>query len=148
MNSDITDFIADLVIEADAELATRAEYQAEALRETACTNPAAFGRWVDANAVNLLFSAFALEDMDFAVRFPKLKHITGPERQKFIADLEGHFETCKHCSLKRGYDLELDARIEKACLQNSAALLRLLREEEAEPSDEGDHPMMKFEPAI
>lgn len=147
MDSDITDFIADLVAEADPELATRLEYQAAALRETECTDPVTFGRWVDASDVKLLLSAFALEDEDFGVRFPKLKHITAPERRKFIAALEVHFETCQHCSLKRGYDLELDARIKKACSQNSKTLLRLLREEAAE-SPEGEHLRMKLEPAI
>lgn len=148
MNSDITDFVADFVAEADPELATRLEYQAAALRETACTDPATFGRWVDANDVKLLLSAFALEDEDFAVRFPKLKQSTAPERRKFIAGLEVHFETCKHCSLKRGYDLEIDARVKKACLQNSKTLLRLLRKEAAESSEEGEHLRMRLEPAI
>lgn len=148
MESDISDIIAGFVAEADPELASRMEYQAEALRENPCTDPASFGRWVDANDVKLLISAFTLEDKDFAVRFPKWKHITAPERQKFLVGLEAHFETCKHCSLKRGYDLELDARIKKVCQQNNKLLLQLLREEEAEDSKEGEHLRMKLEPAI
>jgi hypothetical protein len=148
MESDISDIIAGFVAEEDSELADRMEYQAEALRENACTDPASFGRWVDANDVKLLVSAFTLGDEDFAVRFPRWRDITAPERERFLAGLNAHFETCKHCSLKRGYDLELDARIKQVCQQNSKILLRLLREEEAEPLKEGDHLGMKLELAI
>ncbi|HWS87271.1 MAG TPA: hypothetical protein VN282_09920 [Pyrinomonadaceae bacterium] len=146
--SDISDIIARLVAEADPELASRMEYQAEALRESACIDPDSFGRWVDANDVKLLTAAFALRDEDFAVRFPRWRGITAAQRRKFLADLDAHFEKCRHCALKRGYDLELDARIKKACQRNSEFLLRLLREEEAQSSEEGEHLSLSFEPAI
>jgi hypothetical protein len=148
IESDVTKVIAGFVVETDSELAARMEDQAAALGETPCTAPAAFGRWVDANDVKLLFSAFALEDKDFTFRFPAMQHLTAAERQKFIADLEVHFETCKHCALKRGYDLELDARIKKVCQQNNKLLLQLLREEENESAKEGEHLTINFEPAI
>lgn len=148
MESDISDIIAGIVVEADTELAARMEYQAEALRENACTDPVAFGRWVDANDVKLLVSAFALGDKDFADRFPRWGRINEAERREFLAGLDVHFETCKHCALKRGYDLELDAHIKLACQQNNKFLLQLLREEEAESAEEGDHQSMKLEPAI
>jgi hypothetical protein len=146
--SDITDFIADFVAQDDPELGSRMEYQAAALREAVCTDPASFGRWVDANDVKLLYSAFALKDEDFSARFPKMSHMGEPQRRQFIASLEVHFETCKHCSLKRGYDFELDGRIKKACQQNKELLLQLLKEEEAESSKEGEHRDAKLELTI
>lgn len=136
MESDITDMIADMVRQTAPELASRLEYQAEALRETECTDPMV-GRWVDDNDVKYLLSAFALEDEDFAERFPALAHITGPERQQFIAAVEAHFDQCLHCARKRGFDLELDARIKKTCRQNSATLLQLLEEEMAVAEEAG-----------
>jgi hypothetical protein len=148
MKRDITSFIADFVLEADPEMSLRTEYQAAALQEAKCTDYACFGRWVDAYDVKLLLSAFALADKDFAVRFPRMAHITEAQRRKFIDALESHFETCQHCSLKRGYDLEMDARIKKVCQQNNKVLLQLLREEETESSPEGEHLRMTLESAI
>lgn len=136
MESDITDMIAEMVRQAAPELASRLEYQELALRESECVAPSV-GRWIDDNSVKYLLSAFALEDKDFAERFPALAHITGPERQQFIAAVEAHFDQCKHCYLKRGFDLELDARIKLTCRQNSAALLELLEEETAVTEEAG-----------
>lgn len=148
MEFDITSFIADFVIQDDPELTSRLNYQAAALREVGCTHPTTFGRWVDANDVNLLFSAFSLGDEDFAARFPAMAHIKEPQRRQFIDALGAHFESCEHCSLKRGYDLEFEARIKKACRLNSKALLRLLREGETESTKEGEHRGLKLEPVI
>lgn len=146
MKPDITEVIADFIFQADPELRSRLEYQEEALREFTCRDRA-LGRWVDFNDVNYLFSALALEDRDFAERYPTLSHINGHERQRLIAAIEGHFEKCPHCSLKRGYDLEMDGRIEQACQQNNDFLLRILEQDEANSAEqEGEHRDMQLEP--
>jgi hypothetical protein len=142
MKSEITDVIAKLVLQAEPELASRLEYQEEELRETRCINPV-MGRWIDANDVKYLLSTLDLEDSDFAAKFPAMAHITKPERQQLIATMESHFEQCKHCSLKRGYDLELDIHIKQACQRNSSALLQLLEEDEPDLSEQIEHQMMK-----
>lgn len=145
MKNDLTDLIADFVFKSAPDLASRLESQAEALDEARCTNPV-LGRWIDENDVKYLFSVFALNDKDFAERFPKISPMSREERQQVAAALERHFDYCEHCSLKRGYDLELDARIKQACEQNSDFLLQILAEDEAEPSKEDDHLSMELEP--
>lgn len=128
--ADLIDLIADLVFKSAPDLASRLEAQAEALDEAKCINPV-IGRWVDENDVKYLLNTFALNDKDFAERFPAMAHTSGVERQRVIAALGEHFEHCKHCSLKRGYDLELDARIKQASRQNSDLLLRLMADDQA-----------------
>lgn len=147
MKPDIIDMIADLVFRTAPDLASRLEYQEEALREAECTTPAV-GRWINNNDVKYVLSAFALEDKDFAAKFPAMAKITGAQRQQFIATLETHFDECPHCSLKRGYDLELDARIKQVCQQNSDVLLQLLEEEDESDSKEADHWLKKLKPAL
>lgn len=129
MKSDLTDIIADLVLQSAPELTSRCEYQAEALVEIKCTSPALEGQWIDAYEIKYLFSILALGDEDFAVRFPALAHFAEPERRQLIATLERHLERCQHCSLKCGYDLELDQRIKEVCWENSTLLLQLLEED-------------------
>lgn len=139
MKSDIEDAIANFVFQIAPDLTSRLEVQEESLSETECTNPT-LGRWIDANGVNYLFSVLKLDDKDFAEMHPAMAHISAPERQRFAAELENHFTRCSHCSLARGYELELDARIELACRQNNKHLLQLLKKEnEADLSEEGDH---------
>jgi hypothetical protein len=73
MKRDVTDFIAVFVVEADSDNASRMKYHAEAFRVNVCADPISFRRQVNAKDVKLLFSAFALEDKDFAVRYPTLE---------------------------------------------------------------------------
>jgi hypothetical protein len=139
MKYDFSDIIADFVLEADEDLPSRLEYQSEALREAGCEDPA-LGRWVDLNEVNLLLSALDLDDRAFSDRFPAMTHLDGHERRRIAAALETHFEQCAHCSLKRGYDIEMDGRIEHAFGENRGLLLQILGEEdESESSEEGEH---------
>jgi hypothetical protein len=151
MKTAFTVMIADLILKTAPDIASRLEYQAEALREAECTKPVV-GLWIDENDVKYLLSAFALEQKDFAARFPAMAHITEQERQQVITTIEDHLDSCPHCSLKRGYDLELDARIKQECQKNREILLQLLEEEEeSDSSDEDDHEsaeLEEFEPAI
>jgi hypothetical protein len=146
MRNDLTDIIANFVFKSAPDLASRLEAQAEALDEAKCSNPV-IGRWVDENDVKYLLSAFSLNDKDFAERFSSMAHTSRAERQRIVATLEEHFEHCQHCSLKRGYDLELDSRIKQACQQNSDFLLQILKDDETEASKEDDHLSMKIESA-
>jgi hypothetical protein len=130
--------IADMVRQPDPELTTRLEYQEEALREIECTYPV-IGRWIDAYDVKYLLSTFALGDKDFATKFPAMAHTTEAQRQRLIVAIEAHIDQCKHCSLKRGFDLEIETRIERACQQNKGELLRILNEDEGNATTEGDH---------
>lgn len=148
MTNDITYSIAALVRQNFSDLDLRLEAQTEALKETNCTIPA-IGRWIDAHDVKYLISALSLGESDFAERFPALAHVHEPERLKIVETIESHFERCPHCSLKRGYDLELDLRIKKTCLDNKSFLLELMGDSESvkqddEDASEDDH--MEFSP--
>ena len=122
--NDILDVITELVGQ-DSELELRLEAQAEVLRETECIKPV-LGQLIDANDVKYLLSLLALSDKDFAERFPAKAQFSEQQRQRLTTAIEEHLERCPHCSLKRSYDLELDARIKKVCQQNSGLLLELL----------------------
>lgn len=145
MEPEITDIITDLVFQTDPDLEARLEAQAEALREIECINPV-LGRWVDENDVNFLLAILALKDEDFAEEIPAMAYIPGHERRSFIAVLEVHMDKCPHCSLKRGYDLEMDARIEQACQQNDDRPLQI--PEKAESSEKSDHASTELKPAL
>lgn len=149
MGTEISDIISGLVFLSDVDLEARLEAQADALRESGCINPI-LGRWVDEHEVNYLLSALALKEADFAEEFPAMAHITEQERRGFISALETHFGRCPHCSLKRGYDLEMDARIEQACEQNKSTLLQILKDDddEADSTDESDHVSIELAPAF
>jgi hypothetical protein len=122
--NDILDVITDLVSQ-DSEVELRLEAQAEVLREVKCIKPV-FGQLIDANDVKYLLSLLALSDKDFAERFPTKSHFLEQQRQRLITAIEEHLERCPHCSLKRSYDLERDARIKQVCRQNGDLLLELL----------------------
>jgi hypothetical protein len=147
MKSNIEDVIADLVFQTTPDLTSRLDSQAEALREIKCTSPA-LGRLVDANDVNYLLSVLNLRDEDFAEMYPAKAHIGATERRQILSALEIHFQQCEHCSLKRGYDLEMNARIEQAFRRNSKHLLQALKEDETNPSEESEPPVPTLNPAL
>jgi hypothetical protein len=136
MASDFGDIIVHLVHEAEPDLDERLEVQAEELIGLECTNPL-FGKWIDAYEVGYLLSAFALKDDDFAEHFPKLAHISQENRNEIIKAFETHIDNCAHCHRKRGYDMELDSRIERAFRQHQTRRQKSkhLPQKIAEPSD-------------
>ena len=136
MTTDITYKIADILRLEKPELAERLNDQAQELIDNKCIDPI-IGRLIDENDVKYLFSALELEDEDFAEFFPQIAGIKKNERRQFIETIETHFNRCKHCTLKRGYDEELDGQIKNICLQNKDALLLML-DEDADIS-EGEH---------
>jgi len=89
--------------------------------------------------VQYLLAAFALSDGDFAENFPRMAYVPEHRRKRVIRAFEDHFEHCRHCALKRGYDLELDSRIERACRENKDHLIHQLNPEETKTSGESDH---------
>jgi len=119
--SDITDLIADFIRQAEPDLSTRLEYQAQALEDLKCTN-AVLGKWVDAHDVQYLLAAFDLDDHEFASNFPGMAHLKEHDRQKIIETFETHFEHCPRCHRKRSYDMEFNGRIESAVRQQKVNL--------------------------
>jgi hypothetical protein len=138
MESDFSDIIVKLLRQAEPELDVRLEYQAEALNEEKCTNPL-LGRWIDTNHVEYLLAAFSLNDSDFAQYFPEMASVTEHHRKRIIRAFEDHFELCRHCSFKRGYDAELDGRILRLCRDNRDHLIHKLKPENKETVTESDH---------
>lgn len=137
MKTNMFDAIANLVWQSSSEVRIRSLKQREALRENKCSQPE-MGRWVDRHDVNHLLSMLELDDLEFSSRFP-MSHASSQDRRRLAAALARHFEQCIHCSLKRGYDVELDGRIEQACKEHAEELLILLNDEEVEVADESDH---------
>lgn len=122
---DIIETIVELVERSMPDLEGRLEAQAEALQENQCNDPE-IGQWIDAYDVKYLLSALALKDEDFTPMFPAMSHIPFSDRKRFISTIERHFDKCTHCSLKRGYDMEIDEKIKKVCGENREDLLEIM----------------------
>ena len=137
MESSFMDLIVNLVRQGEPDLDSRLESQSEALSDLECTNPA-LGRWIETYDIQYLLAAFALNDADFAEDFPKLAHLKQPEREKIIHAFEAHFDHCAHCHLKRGYDLELNSRIELACKQTKDHVTHRTKQNDSVTSGTGD----------
>jgi hypothetical protein len=142
MKSNFTDSITDFVRQAEPDLDSRLVSQAEVLDEIKCTNPT-IGKWIDSNDVQYLLAAFALSDGDFAEEFPRMAHLKEHDRKQIIKTFEDHFDHCHHCYRKRGFDLELNSRIERAFRQNKEQFVNQLREDKSDTSGEGDHQRLK-----
>ena len=127
--------IAKLTLDTNPELKEVLDYRAEELQRVKCTNPV-IGRWVDEFDVKYLLSSFALEDAEFAAHFPAMATITAPQRQKLLETFNTHFEYCQHCSLKRGYDLELGSQIKNTGRQHKETLIQMIEAEEADAEDD------------
>ena len=122
---DFDDFIVDLVRKTEPDIDARLESQAEALKELECTNPV-LGRWIDEYDVEYLAAAFNLDDDEFSSQFPAMSNLNQHDRSQIIEAFESHFDQCPHCFLKRGYDTEMNARIERAYRLNNAAVVQHL----------------------
>jgi hypothetical protein len=135
MNFELHELIAKLIIEDDPDLQLRLEYQQEALRDSVCVNPV-LGQWIDNNNVQYLLDALSLVDDDFAERFPSVANLPSPLRHEILTTFEEHFELCKHCALKKAYELELEARINRSWLNHHDRLLRHFQKDE--PAADGE----------
>lgn len=120
---DLDKLIIDLVRKEEPDLDARLENQAEALNDLECTNPV-LGRWIDEYDVEYLMAAFKLDDDEFSSNFPTMGHLNQHDRSQIIEAFERHFDQCSHCHLKRGYDLEMNARIERAYAHNNAEVIQ------------------------
>lgn len=147
MKSDIADIIAELVRQTNPDVDSRIAYHAEALSEVKCTRPL-IGRWIDSCDVEYLLSALDLADEDFASRFPVASSVKASDRRRMAAAIESHLCECQHCALKRGYELELDGRIEQACIQNRDLLLQILEEERPAAAKAAESLDGKAEPVL
>lgn len=134
---DFDNLIIDLVRKAEPDLDSRLESQAEALNELKCTEPV-LGKWIDEYDVEYLMAAFDLDDEEFASNFPAMAHLNQNDRNQIIDAFEKHFDQCPHCYLKRGYDMELNARIERAYTTNNTAVVQQLQSAEPLPTRKQD----------
>src|SRR5690242_17444087 len=120
MRLTVSTAVASLVRRYEPDLEFRLEAQAEALRERKCVD-GSVGQWV--HNIEYLRSILDLDDADFAKRFPSVGHVGHYRRQQMKMAIESHLNCCTHCSLKHGYELELDARIMRVCRENRVDLL-------------------------
>ena len=124
MEYDITETIAKHVRD-EADFDQQAEEHAEALRQVCCTDPS-LGQWIELG-IEFVFSALALDDREFASRLPALADLNKPARQEFLTNLKHHLRECRSCTINDEIERDLNARIERACRENSASLLKQLR---------------------
>lgn len=133
---DFDDFIINLVRAAEPDLDERLKKQDEALRALECTNPT-LGKWITTYDVEYLMAAFNLNDEDFAENFPEMSHLNHHDRSQIIEAFEDHFLHCSHCHLKRGYDLEMNARIESVYRKHGNAISAHLSATKDQPEPGG-----------
>jgi hypothetical protein len=134
---DFDNLIIDLVRKAEPDLDSRLESQAEALNELKCTN-LVLGRWIDEYDVEYLMAAFDLDDDEFAANFPAMAHLNQNDRGQIMDAFEKHFDQCPHCYLKRGYDMEINARIERAYIDNNSTVAQQLQSAGSLPTRKQD----------
>ena len=134
---DFDHLIIELVRKAEPDIDSRLESQAEALKELECTNPV-LGRWIDEYDVEYLIAAFNLDDDEFSSNFPGMGNLSQHDRSQIIEAFENHFDQCPHCFLKRGYDIEMNARIERAYRLNSAAVMEHLDSTPLAPTEKDE----------
>ena len=139
---DLDDFIINLVRAAEPDLDERLEKQSEALRALECSNPV-LGKWIDTYDVEYLLAAFNLNDEDFADDFPEMSHLNHHDRSQIIEAFEDHFLHCSRCHLKRGYDLEMNSRIESVYRKHGNAITAHLSatKDRAEPGGRYEKPL-------
>lgn len=117
-------------------------YKDEALLETICTSPV-IGQLVDAYDVKFLMSIFKLSDDDFREEFNGISDFPRERRLEAVEAIEKHFERCRHCALKQGFDYVEDARIKTFCRENSSLILEMMDRSAEHPENsetaEGDH---------
>lgn len=130
--------IAKLVVESDGGFEERLKRQDEAISELACTDPLV-RKWIEAYDVEYLLASFSLLDEDFDQMFPSMAHIPSCVRGQILTAFEEHLVSCKRCSLKAAYDKELNALIDRVCLEDRDRLLQLFEDDEAVTEDEEQH---------
>lgn len=129
MNSDILDVIAHRVLDSNPELEERLERYARILKKIKCTTPV-LGRWIDeVESVPYLLSSFALNDADFAARFPDMPELKGEARRRLLETFERHLNECRHCFKKLQFDEELAQLVDQACHEDKDSRLQLLKAE-------------------
>lgn len=120
----LANLVAEIVLRNDDEPKKRLNDQDEALRENECVNPE-IGRWVDACDFPFMIETLMLNDKIFQSEFPEIG-LSADERKELVSRIEEHCEVCTHCSLKRGYDIEWELRIERAFNENPQDLLKVM----------------------
>jgi hypothetical protein len=124
MEKDLMALVSRLILDKENDTPSRLKAQEDALKELECKHPE-FGRWIDGCDFPFLIETLVLEDAVFTGEFPDVK-LTAVERKEFANALEAHCETCTRCHLKRSYDLEWQARVDRAFAENKEAIGKAL----------------------
>lgn len=117
--------LAKLIVEKDDDTPSRLKAQKEALKELKCSKPA-LGRWIERCDYPFLIETLSLDDVTFGSEFPGIL-LPVAERNRFIEELKAHLdEPCCRCHLKASYDLEWQARVDKALFENKALIAKAI----------------------
>lgn len=116
MEENLIDTISTFILERDDDAPFRLEAQESNLRDKQCTQPR-YGAWIDRCDYPFLMETLMLDHAVFSDEFPGVK-FPAKERAELALTLEEHCEQCVRCHLKRGYDLEWQARVDEALTEN------------------------------
>ncbi|HEY0429194.1 MAG TPA: hypothetical protein VGC76_15545 [Pyrinomonadaceae bacterium] len=112
MNYDITDAIANLMVNEDENLPARLREQEKNLKKEKCVD-AKIGRWIKNYKMSVLIDILDSTDEYFHENFPGLKSFNRAKRQEFAKEVQKHGKICPHCKLKIFYDSKWEKETEK-----------------------------------
>lgn len=116
--ADLFELLSRCIRERDEDTPNRLSEQEAELNRLECAAPE-LGRWMD-NEFPFLIETLMLNDAVFFEEFPGVR-LNSEERKRLASELEAHCEACGRCGLKRAYDLEWQARVDRAIADNREA---------------------------
>jgi hypothetical protein len=122
--TELIELLARFIKERDADTPIRLAEQEAELKKRPCKDRE-LGKWIDGSDFPFLIETLMLSDAVFAQEYPDVR-LAAEERKRFAYALEAHCEGCAHCGLKRAYDLEWQARVNKAFSANKEAIGKAL----------------------
>lgn len=124
METAVFELLFRRIREKDEDTPNRLAAQEDELKRLECSDPA-LGRWIESNDFPFLIETLTLNDAVFSGEYPAV-NLTSEERKRLMSDLEAHCEVCARCGRKRAYDLEWQARVDRAITDNQEEIGRIV----------------------
>ncbi|MDQ3801651.1 MAG: hypothetical protein M3384_19685 [Acidobacteriota bacterium] len=125
MGFNITNAVAELLLDNDEGLPTRLRRQEENLKKKKCINTE-IGKWLEDFELPFLIDIFNSPDEYFGRKFTEMKDFALEQRKALLKEIEEHAKICEHCRLKISYDLEWDREVEAAIFNHRRTLKKSL----------------------
>jgi hypothetical protein len=124
METNLLALLSTIIIEKDSDAPFRLNEQQSSLAEKECSKPE-LGKWIDRCDFSFLIETLMLDHAVFSHEFPGVE-FPAEERKALAQALESHCDTCVHCHLKRSYDLEWQARVDRAINDNKDSIGKVI----------------------